>query len=455
MEKKAEYIMKKAIQNIKEEFPPLIYALNLLSLKSAESLLGYTAIGTDKEYLLYCPAQLINAFRYGGMKRIQYLILHTVMHGLLGHWELDGSYGVRWIFYLALDREVGHLLEELGYKEEVVCDANEDISELLGECYDMGVYFRLQKDKRLIKRFFNKHLAVGLLIDNHELWRKKKEKQKKKEEGEFSAHSEKENEKKWNVAREVFCGASRKVDGKSIAGMLKASQASRFGNEKGYGAGDMTAQLEAAKENETSYYEILQQFLKNTKEQKATPEAIDYTLYQYGLELYGDVPLIEPPDSEELLELNTICLAIDTSGSCSGEVAEKFLRETYNLFRDLQNISTGGEVYLFQCDDKIQNEEYYEQIGDLSEVMEQKKRFWGFGGTSFIPVFERISQLEEDGKKIDCLIYLSDAYGDFPEKEPEYPVFFVLDETEDDIKSNYWLQKNVPEWVTLVGIGRK
>ena len=462
--------MKKAIQSIKEEFPPLIYALNLLPLKSTDS---YLQVGTDKEFLMYNPHVLISEYKSGGMKRVRYLILHTVLHGLLGHWDMAGKYGAKELFEIAVDREVGHLLQELGYENEAVKDANEEISELIGECYDIGMYFRVEKNHRLKRRFTKEQFLNLLQIDNHGLWRKKKEipkkaignetsseiteTGKKKSTSENDSQNEAEKSKKWENARAAFAGAGGKTNGKELAGILKASRQS--GKQRGYGkgssAGSENADVDAAKENDTSYYELLKQFLTNTKEQKATTEAIDYALYQYGLELYGDVPLIEPPDSEERLELNTICLAIDTSGSCSGEVANRFLRETYNLFRDLQSISTGGELYLFQCDTQIQKEECYERIGDLAQVMDNKKRFYGFGGTSFVPVFERIHDLEEEGKKIDCLIYLSDAYGDFPETQPEYPVFFVLDETEKRIKNDYWLKQNVPEWVTLVGIGKE
>lgn len=448
MEKKAEYIMKKAIQSIKEEFPPLIYALNLLPLKSTDQ---YVCISTDKEYLLYNPKNLMMEYKYWGMRKVKYWILHTVMHGLLGHWEMDGVYGERNLLWLSMDREVGHLLKELGYEDEAVEDANEDIDELLGASYDIGVYFRVRKDKRMLRKFAKEQFNALLEIDNHRFWRKKKE--KKNIEGAGAEIKEQESAKKWEQARVAFSGANGKADGKTIAGVLKSAQQS--GTQYGRSSGNTKVGLEAAKENENSYYDMLRQFLTSSKEQKATPEAIDYSLYQYGLELYGDVPLIEPPDSEELLELNTICLAIDTSGSCAGDVANKFLRETYNLFRDLQSISSGGELYLFQCDTEIQSEEYYERISDLAQVMEKQREFFGFGGTSFVPVFERIRSLEDEGKKIDCLIYLSDAYGDFPEKEPGYPVFFVLDETQKIIDKNSWLKRNVPEWVTLVGIGKE
>ena len=117
-------------------------------------------------------------------------------------------------------------------------------------------------------------------------------------------------------------------------------------------------------------------------------------------------------------------------------------------------ISKGGELFLFQCDTKIQKEEYYENLADMMADAEEKKELFGFGGTSFIPVFERVDELIEEGKTIDCLIYLSDAEGDFPCKEPEYPVLFVLPFAEKEIQRNEWLKRRVPKWVRLIGIGK-
>ena len=46
----------------------------------------------------------------------------------------------------------------------------------------------------------------------------------------------------------------------------------------------------------------------------------------------------------------------------------------------------------------------------------------GFGGTSFIPVFEWV---EKEGIQPACLIYFTDLIGSFPEQEPPYPVLWI------------------------------
>jgi predicted metal-dependent peptidase len=45
----------------------------------------------------------------------------------------------------------------------------------------------------------------------------------------------------------------------------------------------------------------------------------------------------------------------------------------------------------------------------------------GGGGTSFVPVFDRI---HEDGIQPDMLVYLTDTYGSFPAQEPDYKVIW-------------------------------
>ena len=156
------------------------------------------------------------------------------------------------------------------------------------------------------------------------------------------------------------------------------------------------------------------------------------------------------------MKLNTICIALDSSGSCCGETAEQFLRETSNLLNDVARISTKCELYFFVCDDELQQEEHYESLEEIDENQWEQVDLYGWGGTSFVPVFKRIAEIQEkEEKTIDCLIYLSDTYGDFPEEEPDYPVFFVLpsDQVKSDGELDYY--REIPEWVRLVGLGKE
>jgi predicted metal-dependent peptidase len=46
------------------------------------------------------------------------------------------------------------------------------------------------------------------------------------------------------------------------------------------------------------------------------------------------------------------------------------------------------------------------------------------GGTSFIPAFKWVSDNYRDD--IDLFIYFTDAYGDYPENPPRYPVLWIV-----------------------------
>ena len=47
--------------------------------------------------------------------------------------------------------------------------------------------------------------------------------------------------------------------------------------------------------------------------------------YNYGMEMYGNMPLIEPQETKELRKIEDFVIAIDTSMSCKEELIKKFL----------------------------------------------------------------------------------------------------------------------------------
>ena len=60
---KAEFVVNRAIAYIKEEFPPLIYAINLLKLKTVDGQV-HISPSTDKEYLYYSPEHIMCTFKH-------------------------------------------------------------------------------------------------------------------------------------------------------------------------------------------------------------------------------------------------------------------------------------------------------------------------------------------------------------------------------------------------------
>ena len=104
------------------------------------------------------------------------------------------------------------------------------------------------------------------------------------------------------------------------------------------------------------------------------------------MQLYENMPLIEPLEYKETLKIYDFVIAIDTSGSCRGRVVKNFLRRTYSILRNKTVFGTRINVHILQCDNTIQSEtvlrsdEEFERYISNVEVV-------GSGGTDFRPVF--------------------------------------------------------------------
>ncbi len=111
-----------------------------------------------------------------------------------------------------------------------------------------------------------------------------------------------------------------------------------------------------------------------------------------------------------------VAVAIDTSGSCVGDLP-KFFGELKGLLD-----SFGGyDLDLIQCDAAVDSYEHYDENNPLE--LDKEIKWSGGGGTSFQPPFKYI---EDNGLTPDCFLYLTDGYGDAPEDPPNYPVLWVL-----------------------------
>ena len=112
-------------------------------------------------------------------------------------------------------------------------------------------------------------------------------------------------------------------------------------------------------------------------------------------------------------ELNNIFIAIDTSGSISGNDLEKFGAEVSEVLG--QYPST---IHLVYCDYRISEHRQYSR----SELPISIKPLGG-GGTDYRPVFNLI---EAGNYSPACLIYLTDLEcRSYPKTHPSYPTLWV------------------------------
>ena len=166
--------------------------------------------------------------------------------------------------------------------------------------------------------------------------------------------------------------------------------------------------------------------------------------YTLGLEMYDDMPIIEFNEVKEDYVVDEFVLAIDTSGSCSGEIMQDFLSQTIKIFKDIELGNRKIKAKIIQCDCTIVDEKDISCSEDIENYTSNFKAY-GFGGTDFSPVFDRIYELQKSGElsNLKGLIYLSDGFGNFPAQAPSYETVFV--QPNDD-----WGKPEMPNWVETI-----
>lgn len=213
-----------------------------------------------------------------------------------------------------------------------------------------------------------------------------------------------------------------------------------FSKLQGDRAGALTQNLQAVNRERYDYTAFLKKFAVRGEVMRLDPDEFDYVYYTYGLKLYRNMPLIEPLEYREVKRIREFVIAIDTSGSTSGELVQKFVQKTYNVLKSTESFFSKINLHILQCDADIQEDvkiTSQEEFDEYLKTMTVK----GLGGTDFRPVFARVDELQrgKEFQNLKGLIYFTDGYGDFPEKKPDYDAAFVFVEDE-------YNNPDVPPW---------
>jgi len=111
-----------------------------------------------------------------------------------------------------------------------------------------------------------------------------------------------------------------------------------------------------------------------------------------------------------------LVVAIDTSGSIQDGELSAFIGEIDALKGQIR-----ARVTLLPCDRALAPDAPFQF--EPWETFVRPERLQGGGGTSFRPVFDWI---ERQDRRPDLLVYFTDAQGEFPEREPPYPVIWLV-----------------------------
>ena len=187
---------------------------------------------------------------------------------------------------------------------------------------------------------------------------------------------------------------------------------------------------------------LLRRFMTDGEDPRPDSGAFDLGLYAYGLELFGDMPIVEPSESSERTGIAELAIAIDTSGSCSKTLTRHFLRHIRAVMKRDELFFARFRIHILQCDTEVRRDDLITDQRAFGAYIRDLE-LTGGGGTDFTPVFERIAALEHEGEFRDLkgLMYFSDGMGRFPKEPPDYETVFVMPRGRSDTI-------DMPNWVT-------
>jgi len=197
--------------------------------------------------------------------------------------------------------------------------------------------------------------------------------------------------------------------------------------QRGSGYGAIAQELRPVTKEKYDYAEFLRRYMTLGEVTHVSDEEFDYIFYTYGLRLYGNLPLVEPLEYQEVRRVRELAVAIDTSGSVSGELVQRFITKTYNILCQQENFFTKMNLHILQCDARVQEDRRITCRSEFDEYLAHMK-LRGFGGTDFRPVFRYVDELVRRGEftNLRGLIYFTDGQGVFPERPPDYDAAFVF-----------------------------
>ena len=220
-----------------------------------------------------------------------------------------------------------------------------------------------------------------------------------------------------------------------------------FSREQGFGAGSLLWNLQETLREKYDYSAFLKKFAVMGEEMHINDDEFDYVYYTYGLQLYGNLPLVEPLEYRENKRIREFVIAIDTSGSCQGSTVERFLQKTYNILKSTDSYFSRVNIHIIQCDSKIQRDVKVTSDEEFDAYM-QNVELSGFGGTDFRPVFDYVDDMiaRHEFQNLRGLIYFTDGKGTFPEKAPDYETAFLF------IQEGFSIPE-VPPWAIRLVLG--
>ncbi len=377
---------------------------------------------TDGCEALFSAAFVLDSFN-GKRQILARAWLHMIVHCLLRHpFPASGVDPLTWS--VACDLSCGCVLRELEcdaiHFEDPERDALLDTWEPRVKQPTAAAFYALLKAKGLSQEeLANIEIVIGM--DSHELWFDTPEGVEEAESLQQEEEERQHLEKRWEEVA-------------SATEMDMQRDASNASNA-------LTEQLRGVHASTMSLDELLRIYAAPREVMSASDDEFDYIYYTYGLRDLDGIALVEPLEYSESPRLRDFCIAIDTSGSCSGPLVRSFVAKVCGMLLGSDSIGEQTRIWLVQCDCQVQDVQQLSGDKDVAALLAGLE-LKGFGGTDFRPVFSWMDDKLDSGEigEWEALVYFTDGQGVFPDEAPPYDTAFVF---ADDAGS-------CPAWATKV-----
>ena len=418
--------------HLQEKLPALGAALHVPEILWTEA-----GSGTDAGIMYWNAEEVLEWFQRSG-EYLQRQYLHMLFHGLYLHRFRRRTYPEK-IWWLACDLLTEYRIDRLhvqGFEWPIPVSR----SRVYRRIREQGGVFseRSLSDWLIyIEETERKELEYIFRKDNHEFWRLDTEDAVGPEPSKGTLRPE----KIMQISKAVHRW-------RSVFEQLELRN-EEHKKQAGGSAGTQSQKVILEKEQGYDYRQFLKKFAVCQEELSLDMDSFDYIPYDYSRRMYENLVFLEPLEYQDMHKLQEFVIAIDTSGSCSGEAVRQFLNETWEIFQEKDNFFRDMRIHLMQCDCLVQEhvcvtcEEEWRSYLEHFTVL-------GHGDTDFTPVFRKVDQMLRDGelKRLKGLLYFTDGDGIYPSERPEYETAFVF--------LNEELRKGrAPDWALTLTLDRE
>lgn len=331
------------------------------------------------------------------------VILHETLHLALYHNVRNVDKNMQ-LWNIACDLEVNSIIDSMKFKLPkggLMPQRDFELaSRLSAENYYDAIYRKIEEQKKNGNGGQGGFSIEGMgTLDDHSQWSKTESESEMVKQMVDTvvkpAIQKNENDINRSSIKDNITEALREVSGKK-------NRSARYGDQPG----NYISKINVTGNGKVKWNYILNRLIRRTLSSNYTP-SFKRTSRRYGELVKGKI---------KNHKIDSIVVAVDTSGSINRDLHERFMEEII-LIRRMFKI----EIRYIQCDTEVTQDIKLKRYTNVEDIAIK-----GGGGTDFRPVFDYIKQ---KNYKPNAILYFTDGQGAYPEKS-NIDTLWIIDSEE-------------------------